>query len=196
MALGEYPDQVPPNELLPLDKWQSPVDVGHFENVASLVGLTARGPNQAGGSAFDDFTGDASPDLFTTSLDADRGASLYVNRGDGTFAEGSDAAGLEEQVYALNLAHADFDNDGQLDLLLLRGGWEMPMRLSLLHNCGDGTFQDVTIAAGLGDPICTESAAWGDYDNDGLVDLFVCGEYVSAGGRPYGPDPLNVCRLY
>src|SRR5262249_30074219 len=128
----------------------------------------------------------------------DRGASLYVNRGDGTFAEGSDAAGLGEQVYALNLAHADFDNDGCLDVLLLRGAWEMPMRLSLLHNCGDGTFEDVTMAAGLGEPISTESAAWGDYDNDGLLDLFVCGEFYPPGSKPGGsvPDPRNICRLY
>ena len=57
--------------------------VGRFENVASPAGLAVRGPNLAGGSIFDDFNGDGLPDLFTTSLDADLGASLYINRGDG-----------------------------------------------------------------------------------------------------------------
>ena len=72
------------------------------------------------------------------------------------------------------------------------------MRLSLLRNKGDATFEDVTIAAGLAEPIATESAAWGDYDNDGLVDLYVCGEYLPPSGDSgtSQPDPRNRCRLY
>ena len=131
-------------------------------------GWASRGPNLAGGSIFDDFNGDGLPDLFTTSLDADLGASLFVNRGDGTFEDRSASAGLGDQVYALNVTRADFDNDGDLDVLLLRGAWETPLRLSLLRNKGDGVFDDVTVASGLAEPIATESAAWGDYDNDGL----------------------------
>ncbi len=72
------------------------------------------------------------------------------------------------------------------------------MRLSLLRNRGNGTFDDVTKKSGLGQPITTESAAWGDYDNDGLLDVFVCGEYLPPGGRPSADpgDPTNRCRLY
>jgi len=198
MTLGEYPEKVPQQYLIPLDHSGSTADVGRFLNVAPLVGLTSRGPSQAGGSIFDDFTGDGLPDLFITSLDADRGASLYVNRGDGRFEDTSDVAGLADQIYALNLAHADFDNDGYLDVVLLRGGWEMPMRMSLLRNTGNSSFEDVTIASGLDEPIATESAAWGDYDNDGLVDLFVCGEYTRTApdGSMKVADPRNRCRLY
>ena len=172
--------------------------MGRFENVASRVGLGAQGPNLAGGSVFDDFTGDGLPDLFTTSLDADLGASLSVNHGDGTFGERPAWAGLGDQVYALNVTRTDFDNDGDLDVLLLRGAWETPLRLSLLRNKGDGSFDDVTVASGLAEPIATESAAWGDYDNDGWVDLFVCGEYLPPGGAPSSSphDPRNRCRLY
>ncbi len=185
MTLGEYPDKVPKKYLIPLDTFQSklerrPGSITWHRWSASI----ARGPNLAGGSIFDDFNGDGLPDLFTTSLDADLGASLFVNRGDGTFEDRSATAGLGDQVYALNVARADFDNDGDLDVVLLRGAWENPMRLSLLRNKGDGTFEDVTIAAGLAEPIATESAAWGDYDNDGLVDLFVCGEYFPPSGDP------------
>ncbi len=146
MTLGEHPDKVPVQYLIPAEAFRSAEDVGRFRNVATLVGLTVRGPNQAGGSIFDDLTGDGLIDLFTTSLDADLGASLYVNRGDGTFEDRSATAGLGEQVYALNVTRADFDNDGDLDILLLRGAWEKPLRLSLLRNKGNGTFDDVTVA--------------------------------------------------
>jgi hypothetical protein len=198
MTLGEYPDKVPRAFLIPPDTFRSKLDVGRFENVAPRVGLGARGPNLAGGSIFDDFNCDGLPDLFTTSVDADMGASLFINHADGTFEDRSSAAGLSQQVYALNLARADFDNDGNPDVVLLRGAWEKPSRLSLLRNKGGGVFEDVTIKSGLGEPIATESAVWGDYDNDGLVDLFVCGEYLSAGGSVVSTptDPRNRCRLY
>ena len=197
MTLGEYPDKVPPDQLIPIDIFRSKADIGRFPNVILKSGLASRGPNMAGGSIFDDFNGDGLPDLFTTSLDADRGASLFLNKGDGTFADHSDKAGLPDQVYVLNVARADYDNDGDLDLFLMRGAWESPMRPTLLRNKGDGTFEDVTIAAGMSEPISTESASWGDYDNDGLVDLFVCGEYFSPiAGASSAPDPRNRCRLY
>jgi len=198
MTLGEHPEKVLPEFMLPASLFSSKADIGRFENVASRVGLNARGPNLAGGSIFDDFTGDGLPDLFTTSLDADLGASLYVNRGTGMFEDTSIRAGLGDQVYALNISRADFDNDGNLDVLLLRGGWERPLRLSLLRNRGNGTFDDVTVTSGLAQPIATEAAAWGDYDNDGMLDLFVCGEYLPPGGQSSASrgDPSNRCRLY
>jgi len=198
MTLDEYPQKVPPQYLIPLDSFRSRIEIGRFENVALAAGLNVRGPNLAGGSIFDDFTGDGLPDLFTTSLNADRGASFYVNKGDGTFEDRSTSAGLGDQIYALNVTRADFDNDGNLDVLLLRGGWENPMRLSLLRNRGDGIFDDVTVSSGLSQPIACESAAWGDYDNDGFVDVFLCGEYLPPIGDPAATarDQRNRCRLY
>jgi hypothetical protein len=198
MTLGEYPSGVPREYLIPLDRFRSKLEVGRFENVAPLVGLGVRGPNMAGGSVFDDFDGDDLVDLFTTSIDVDRGASLFLNRGDGTFRDHSAAAGLDPQVYALNLVHADYDNDGHPDVLLLRGAWDTPAPLSLLRNKGGGVLEDVTRASGLGEPISSESAAWGDYDDDGWLDLFVCGEF-----HIRDPDPAvrkleknGRCRLY
>ena len=204
MTLGEYPDKVHPNQLIGLEPFLSRLDVGRFENVAHRVGLSVRGANMAGGSVFDDFTGDDLPDILTSSLDTDLGASLFVNRGNGTFEDRSVSSGLEKQPLAVNTSQADFDNDGRLDVLLLRGGWEKPARLSLLRNKGDGVFEDVTQGSGLAEPIASHSAAWGDYDNDGLVDLYVCGEFsVNELDGIYGGeailslgDPRNRCRLY
>jgi hypothetical protein len=198
MRLGEYPEKVPPQFVVPLELSQSTLSVGRHQDVAPQAGLTSRGPNQAGGSVFDDFNGDGLPDLLTTSLDVDRGTALFVNRGDGTFVDQSTQAGLDDQVFAFNVSHADFDNDGDLDVVLVRGAGEQPMRLSLLRNNGDGRFEDVTFQAGLGEPIASGAAAWGDYDNDGWVDLYVCGEFSTAAtdrGRVH-PDTRNRCRLY
>lgn len=194
MTLGEHPDKVPPEYLIPAGSARPAAAVGRFENVATLVGLVARGPDLAGGCLFDDFTGDGRPDVLTTTFDVTHGASFYVNRGDGTFEDRSTAAGLAEQVYALNAARADYDNDGDLDFLLLRGAWEEPARMSLMRNNGEGVFEDVTLKSGFREPIATESAVWGDYDNDGWLDVFVCGEYLSP--KQSEPDPRNLCRLY
>jgi hypothetical protein len=203
MTLGEYPGGVPPRDRIPLDRHQSKLDVGRFVNVAQASGLGKRGANMAGGSVFDDFNGDGRPDVFLTSFDVDLGAALFVNRGDGTFDDQAAAWGLKEHALALNCAAGDYDNDGRLDVLLLRGGWENSAPLTLLHHAGDH-FEDVTAAAGLAEPIASQSAAWGDYDNDGDLDILVAGEYLETPTSGLFADPRalasrdarNRCRLY
>jgi hypothetical protein len=71
-----------------------------------------------------------------------------------------------------------------------------------LRNKGQGVFEDMTIASGLGEPIASESAAWGDYNNDGFIDVFVCGEFHK-NEAPTGEGQSlsralsrNLCRLY
>src|SRR5206468_3190497 len=90
-------------------------------------------------------------------------------------------AGLSDQLGGLNMVQADYNNDGCMDLLVLRGGWEFPERKSLLKNNCDGTFTDVTEASGLGTIVTsTQSAAWADIDNDRYLDLFVVAESAPA----------------
>jgi FG-GAP-like repeat/ASPIC and UnbV len=191
MTLGEYPKGVPREHLLPLGRFASAGDEPRrMVNVASRVGLNARGESMAGGCLVDDFDNDGRLDVFMSTTDPERGALLLRNRGDGTFEDVSDKAGLADQVLSLNACHADFDNDGNLDILMLRGAWEVPRRMSLLRNRG-GIFEDVTLSAGLGEPIATQAAGWADYDNDGHVDLYVAGEFDIA-----KPDRRNLGRLY
>jgi len=80
----------------------------------------------------------------------------------------------------LNIVQTDYNNDGHLDILVLRGGWETAQRKSLLRNNGNGTFTDVTFASGLATVLTgTQAAVWTDYDNDGWLDLFVANGAVN-----------------
>jgi hypothetical protein len=191
MTLGEYPARVPPKYLIPLEPFLSKVDIGRFVNIASRVGLDVRGPKMAGACIVDDFDNDGWLDVFTSTSDPASGPSFFINQGDGTFADRTESAGLADQVAALNAKQADFDNDGWLDILLMRGAWELPRRPSLLRNNGDGTFTDVTIKSGVAAPIATQGGAWGDYDNDGWLDLYLPGEFDDK-----RPNPDNRGKLY
>ncbi len=97
-------------------------------------------------------------------------SALYRNNGDGTFTDVTTKAGVAaEGLFGMGVAVGDYDNDGFPDLLVL--GYQ---RCILYHNNGDGTFTDVTNRAGVGNVgKWGSSAAWFDYDNDGLLDLVI-----------------------
>jgi hypothetical protein len=176
MTLGEYPDQVDPRFLVRLDRFfRREFDVGKFRDVSSLVGLERL--NMAGGAIMDDFDNDGLLDFVITSSDPTQNMAFYRNKGDGTFEDRTQAAGLIGQVGGLYCVQADYNNDGHLDIFIPRGAWlKYPIRPTMLRNNGDGTFSDVTKEAGLLDPVNSISATWADYDNDGWLDLFVCCE--------------------
>jgi len=97
---------------------------------------------------------------------------LYRNNRDGTFTDVTSTAGVGSDLFSMAAIAADYDNDGNEDLLVTGYG-----RVILYRNRGDGTFEDVTEKAGLKVPGWSIGAAWLDYDRDGCVDLFV-GRYV------------------
>src|SRR5262249_12491809 len=117
-------------------------------------------------------------DIATSSMESCESMHLFRNTGDGTFTESAAKAGLASQTGGLNLMQTDYNNDGCLDILVLRGGWEtVSQRKSLLRNNCDGTFTDVTQESGLAKPSTnTQTAVWADINNDGLLDLFVGNE--------------------
>jgi hypothetical protein len=175
MTLGEYPQKVDPAYLVPLDRWlRSEFDIGRFRDIGDRARVNRH--NQAGGAIMEDFDNDGLLDLAVTSFDPTQRMSLHHNRGDGTFEDRAESAGMADQLGGLYCVQADYNNDGRMDIFIPRGAW-LPhaMRPTLLRNDG-GTFADVTEAAGLMDPVNSNSACWADYDNDGLVDLFVCCE--------------------
>lgn len=172
MTLGQYPQAVPPAYLIPPSAFASKDKVGRFVDVASSLGIDPVGG--AGGAIMDDFDNDGLLDIVISTVNACASLRYFHNNGDGTFSDWTERAKLTDQLGGINCIQTDFNNDGWLDIFVMRGGWEFPMRNSLLRNNGDGTFTDVTQASGLASgEHRTHSAAWADFDNDGLVDVFV-----------------------
>ena len=184
MALGNYPDGVPSGFRVHEESLKPDHDIGRFEEIAPYAGLYA--VNTAGGSIIEDFDNDGLLDVMTSTWDPCRPITYYRNKGDGTFEDYTARAGLTGQLGGLNITQTDYDNDGWMDVLIMRGGWMKmrgQMRMSLLRNNGDGTFSDVTEDIGLAKPAYpSQSAAWADYDNDGDLDLFSCNETMREAG--------------
>ena len=185
MQAGEYPRSVPEDLRLPQRSFAADSHVGIFRNLAFQLGMSTF--DNAGGCVADDFDGDGLYDLVTSSMDPSASLTLLRNAGDGTLADRTAGSGLEEQLGGLNLMHADYDGDGRVDLLVLRGGWlqnQGKIRNSLLRNEGDMIFADVTRAAGIAVPaLPTQTGAWADYDGDGNLDLFIGNEGEKRGER-------------
>jgi hypothetical protein len=130
-------------------------------------GIIRYGP---GGITAVDYDNDGFHDLFIPDGVSSR---LLRNRRDGTFEDVTEQAGLGGLDGVSVAVFADYDNDGYKDLFVSRTF--RPNQL--FHNNGDGTFTDVTARSGLGEDCCTTVASWGDYDNDGYLDLYL-GRYL------------------
>jgi hypothetical protein len=191
MTLEEYPDRVPAAWLIPPAIFASDYDIGRFVNIAPKLGVDVL--SLAGGSVMDDLDGDGDLDLMASGWGTLEQLRFFRNNGDGTFTERTEEAGLIGEVGGLNLSHADYDNDGDIDVLVLRGAWMRQAGRqpnSLLKNDGRGFFEDATEEAGLLSQYPTQTAAWGDYDNDGWVDLFIGNESEIKRGA------IHPCELY
>jgi len=179
MVLGTYPDSVPKQWLLPPEMFASDYDIGKFRDVAPTRGLTAFG--RAGGIIVEDFENNGHLDVMISHMGLEEQLEYFHNNGDGTFTRKTEQAGLKGITGGLNIVQADYNNDGCIDVLIPRGAWlhdkgQYPM--SLLRNNCDGTFTDVTAEAGLLNNYPTQTVVWADFNNDGLLDLFVGNEIV------------------
>lgn len=136
-----------------------------------------------GGVALFDYNNDGLLDIFFTNgaaipslekTDPSYANRLFRNNGDGTFTDVTEKAGLQGIGYSMGVAAGDYDNDGFVDLYVTGVN-----RNQLFHNNGDGTFTDVTDKAGVAGIVpklgkaWSVAAGWFDYNNDGLLDLFV-----------------------
>ncbi len=174
MQLGKYPAGVPAAWLLQPKLFASEAQMPEWTDMAGLAGIDMS--TRSGGVVVEDFDGDGLLDVVTSTSNPTGAMHLFHNNGDGTFSDRTAAAGLSDEVGGLNVIVTDYDNDGHPDLLVLRGAWwgrfgEYPF--SLLRNQGNGTFEDVTVKAGLLSFGPTQTAAWADFDGDGRLDLLV-----------------------
>jgi enediyne biosynthesis protein E4 len=164
------------------DKMEGETDIlfrnrgdGTFEDVSKKAGVNDPGKLHGMGVAWGDYDGDGWPDLYVTN---DYGATfLYHNRQNGTFEEVGDATGTavgpDGRGYG-NMAadFGDFDRDGKLDLFVTRAD-DQPA--SLYRNEGD-YFTDIARKAGIAGPTMAPvkwGTGFGDFDNDGWLDILV-----------------------
>jgi tetratricopeptide (TPR) repeat protein len=189
MTLGEYPDGVPEKWRIPEASFQSDAPFPQFPNIADKVGVATVA--LSGGACVEDFNNDGLLDIIASSWGPNDPLRYFVNNGDGGFTEKSAEAGLTGLTGGLNTNHVDYNNDGFMDILVLRGAWygkEGKLPNSLIKNNGDGTFEDVTVAAGLLNYAPTQAATWADFNRDGWLDLFI--------GNESGLDYTFTCELY
>ncbi|MBZ5681356.1 MAG: CRTAC1 family protein [Acidobacteriia bacterium] len=172
----------------------APSGVIRFEDIALRAGVNfvsnsspSSNRNQpetmVGGLALFDYDGDGYLDIYVVngaaipSLEKDGPQyrnRLYHNNGNLTFTDVTDKAGLGGAGYGMGVAVGDYDNDGWPDIYLANVTGNQ-----LFHNNGNGTFTDATAKAGVaggmwkGKKMWSVAAAWVDYNNDGLLDLFV-----------------------
>ena len=189
MTLGEYPSEVPEKWRIPDSVFDSEYPLKKFIDIAPKLGLNVN--ELSGGGIIDDFNNDNLLDVMVSSWFITQHLRYFINNGDGSFTEKTETAGLLETGGGLNLVHADYNNDGFIDVFVLRGGWmehigKQPN--SLLKNNGDNTFTDVTLEAGLLSFHPTQTAVWADFNNDGWVDLFI--------GNESNQDSVHPCEFY
>ena len=189
MTIGEHPNNVPERYRINYPNWSiEQKKIKAFKEVSSKLGIAQDG--LSGGVSIDDFNNDGLLDIFITSYGMADQSKLYTNTSNG-FIDTTEEAGLTGIVSGLNCIHADYDNDGNIDIFVLRGAWlgeggNHPN--SLLKNNGDGTFTDITKSAGLLSFHPTQTASWADVNNDGYLDLFVGNESNEKQSHP--------CELY
>ena len=177
MTLGTWPDGVPePFRIVP-ECFASDYPLPRLTDVAPECGLAHS--SISGGVCTEDFDRDGFLDVMVSSMGFTDQMRLFRSDGDGKFTDRTVEAGLTGLTGGLNMVHADYDNDGWADVLVLRGAWlgdSGTFPNSLLRNHGDGTFEDVTEAAGVLSFHPTQTAQWADFNLDGWLDLVIGNE--------------------
>lgn len=158
---------------------------GRFEDATEKAGLS-NGHGWTLDVGVGDFNNDGWPDIYVASdYGTDR---VYFNKGDGTFRDASETAIGYDTKKGMNAEVADYDNDGFLDVYVTNITDEYMKECNMLwHNNGDETFTDLARETGTCDTLWGWGAKFGDFDNDGWLDLFAVDGLRSANDDNYIP---------
>ena len=146
-------------------------------NLSKKLNLNCEG--LAGGVIIEDFDKNGLPDVFRTSWYFNHNCQLFLQTEKGRFVEQTTEFGLQGEVGGLNCVSTDYNNDGYLDIFVLRGGWLDGLGLlpnSLLKNVNGERFENVSFEIGLAGAYPSHSAAWADFNNDGWLDVVIGNE--------------------
>lgn len=176
----------------------------HIVDQAAGIEVSTGGNSHTGGVAWVDVNSDYLPDLFVTNS-TERAHRLYLNRGNGTFVDWSDKVPKPDAaIEDAGVLFADIDNDGDQDILVVADS-PRPMNVTvpqepeggpnlLYLNEGNGSFTEASEEWGVRDPRGwrTSCGTFGDYDRDGLIDLYLCSWAMlsSETGEYDNPDRL------
>jgi hypothetical protein len=141
---------------------------GTFTKVTS--GRIVNDGGFSNGATWGDYDSDGFIDLIVANHEP---TFLYRNKGDGTFDRVNNAGLVEAGNLSVGVAWGDYDNDGLLDLFVANGNNEADKQSFLYRNLGNGSFERITEGRIATDASMSFACAWGDYDNDGFLDLFL-----------------------
>ncbi|MCX6254644.1 MAG: FG-GAP-like repeat-containing protein [Bacteroidia bacterium] len=145
-------------------------EMGKFKDISDETGIKYSGKESS--AAFADYDNDGFPDLYIVKEDGD---VLYRNTGKGTFENVTNKAQVGSKTGGNKALFFDLDHDGDLDLFEARSNSNL-----LFRNNSDGTFQEQAEKMDLsGGDVISSDAAYGDFDDDGDIDLFIVNENAS-----------------
>jgi hypothetical protein len=148
---------------------------GSFTDITDSSGLAGDPTWRSVAACVGDYDNDGFLDLYVNNINTSRKA-LYRNKGDGSFADVTSASGTQDVGDGRTCSWVDFDADGRIDIFTTNH--LNPSKL--YRNLGNGKFEDVAPQVGLDSPIDAFAATWGDFNNDGYMDVFLTGHIGTA----------------